>query len=156
MTDRDAYVVLNVQPDAHQLVIQAAYRVLASLHHPDHEGESAVANRQMAELNDAYAKLRTPDRRATYDQERRAGAAPASVMTPPVRAATSAEQARPGTIDFGRYRGWTIASVARQDPDYLRWLARHSSGVRFRREIKEALAAAPSGPAASDRVFGRR
>ncbi len=155
MTDRDAYVVLNVRPDAHQLVIQAAYRVLASLHHPDHDGESAAANRRMAELNDAYARLRTAERRESYDRERRAGAVPPSVMTPPPRRATPAEQARPGIIDFGRYRGWTIASVARQDPDYLRWLARHSSGVRFRGEIKQALASTPRGPMASERVFGR-
>ncbi len=155
MTDRDAYVVLTVQPDAHQLVIQAAYRVLASLLHPDHDGESVAANRRMAELNAAYAKLRTAARRASYDMERRAGVAPASVMTPPSRPATPAEQARPGAIDFGRYRGWTIATVARQDPDYLRWLSRHSSGIRFRGEIKEALATAPRGPLASERVFGR-
>ena len=38
-------------------------------------------------------------------------------------------------IDFGRYAGWSIRDLVRQDPEYLRWLSRHSSGVRFRSEI---------------------
>jgi len=28
-------------------------------------------------------------------------------------------------LDFGRYRGWTLAQVARQDRDFLEWLQRH-------------------------------
>jgi hypothetical protein len=39
------------------------------------------------------------------------------------------------TIDFGRYAGWRLKDLAKQDPDYLRWLSRHSSGVRFRNQI---------------------
>ena len=42
-------------------------------------------------------------------------------------------------IDFGRYAGWKLADVMRLDPDYLRWLSRHSSGVRFRHAILELL-----------------
>jgi hypothetical protein len=42
-------------------------------------------------------------------------------------------------LDFGRYQGWTIADLARRDPDYLRWLSRHSSGIRFRSAIADAL-----------------
>jgi hypothetical protein len=42
-------------------------------------------------------------------------------------------------LDFGRYEGWSIADLARRDPDYLRWLRRHSSGIRFRREIDATL-----------------
>ncbi len=33
--ERDAYEVLQVHPRAEQQVIQAAYRVLAALYHPD-------------------------------------------------------------------------------------------------------------------------
>jgi curved DNA-binding protein CbpA len=42
-------------------------------------------------------------------------------------------------LDFGRYAGWSIRDLVRRDPDYLRWLARHSSGIRFRGEISRLL-----------------
>jgi DnaJ-class molecular chaperone len=42
-------------------------------------------------------------------------------------------------LDFGRYAGSSIRELARRDPDYLRWLARHSSGIRFRGEIARIL-----------------
>jgi hypothetical protein len=44
-------------------------------------------------------------------------------------------------LGFGRYEGWTLQQVGRQDPDYLEWLRRHSSGVGYRREIDTILAA---------------
>ena len=46
-------------------------------------------------------------------------------------------------IDFGEYAGWRIADVARHDPRYLRWLSRHSSGVRDRKAIELALGTDP-------------
>lgn len=52
------------------------------------------------------------------------------------------------TLDFGHYAGRTIAELAEADPDYLRWLARHPSGVRYRAEIARVLASAV--PHASD------
>jgi uncharacterized protein (DUF3820 family) len=42
-------------------------------------------------------------------------------------------------LSFGRYAGWTLRDLARQDPDYLRWLSRHSSGVLYRTEIYQIL-----------------
>jgi hypothetical protein len=42
-------------------------------------------------------------------------------------------------LDFGRYAGWSLKALARQDPDYLRWLMRHSSGIRYRGEITKVL-----------------
>jgi uncharacterized protein (DUF3820 family) len=47
------------------------------------------------------------------------------------------------TVDFGRYQGWTLKDLAKQDPDYLRWLSRHSSGVRFRNQIMALLPPEP-------------
>ena len=38
-------------------------------------------------------------------------------------------------LDFGHHAGRTIAELALIDPDYLRWLARHPSGFRYRAEI---------------------
>ncbi len=43
------------------------------------------------------------------------------------------------TIDFGRYQGWTLKDLAKHDPDYLRFLSRHSSGVRYRNQIAQLL-----------------
>ena len=62
MAERDAYEVLQVSPQAHDLVIKAAFRVLAGLYHPDRAGE-AGSQRRMAELNAAFEAVRTPERR---------------------------------------------------------------------------------------------
>lgn len=45
----------------------------------------------------------------------------------------------PTRLDFGHYAGRTIAELASIDPDYLRWLERHPSGVRYRAEILRVL-----------------
>lgn len=159
---RDAYRVLNVRPDAHQAVVKAAYRALAALYHPD-VNPNAEAVRKMAALNRAYDEVRTPDRRAVYDKigtvkpvSNSAWAMGGAAPPPPRRA----DNANSGVIDFGRYDGWTIADLARHDPEYLRWLSRHTSGVRFRREIDERLgaaaaAAAPPPPAPRRRMWSR-
>ena len=51
-------------------------------------------------------------------------------------------------LDFGHHAGRTIAELAQTDPDYLRWLARHPSGFRYRSEIERVLESAV--PHASD------
>ena len=157
MGERDVYDVLEVQPHAHQLVIKAAYRVLASIYHPDRD-PTGTATRKMAELNAAYAKVKTRDLRDAYDRSRRAQQTVAvTVGTPTAQhpdrtARRSAQDA--GLIDFGRYSGWTISQLARHDPDYLRWLSRHSSGIRYRRQIEAALAQ-PMAVTPSERMRGR-
>jgi exodeoxyribonuclease X-like protein len=42
----------------------------------------------------------------------------------------------PTRLDFGHYAGRTIEELAAADPDYLRWLEKHPSGVRYRAEIR--------------------
>jgi hypothetical protein len=54
------------------------------------------------------------------------------------RSGRGGESASP-VLDFGRYLGWSLAAIARHDPDYLRWLSRHSAGLRFRDEIQRLL-----------------
>jgi DnaJ-class molecular chaperone len=54
-------------------------------------------------------------------------------------------------LDFGRYAGSSIRELARRDPDYLRWLARHSSGIRFRNEIARTLKEPVDDPYAPSR-----
>lgn len=50
------------------------------------------------------------------------------------------------TLDFGHHAGRTIAELAGSDPDYLRWLARHPAGVRYRAEIARVLDSAVPHP----------
>lgn len=59
------YDVLEVRTDASQEDIRAAYRQLAKERHPDVGGTVEA----MQELTAAYAVLRDPDARATYDRE---------------------------------------------------------------------------------------
>jgi len=67
------YTVLNVLPDADPAVIEAAYKALMKIHHPDkHPAGPVEGERKAAEINRAWAVLRDPDRRAAYDAEERA------------------------------------------------------------------------------------
>jgi uncharacterized protein (DUF3820 family) len=81
--------------------------------------------------------------------------APPPTASPPGGAFARARQtADSPRLDFGRYQGWTLADLARTDPDYLRWLRRHSSGLRFRSEINRLLP--PESDAEPIGVRGRR
>ena len=63
------YEILQLHPSAHPDVIQAAYRRLAMLYHPDKNPATEAAD-QMAALNRAYAILSDPAKRAEYDHNR--------------------------------------------------------------------------------------
>ena len=65
----DLYEILQVHPTAHPDVIQAAYRRLALLYHPD-KNPSQEAAGMMKRLNLAYETLSDPNRRAAYDRTR--------------------------------------------------------------------------------------
>jgi curved DNA-binding protein CbpA len=138
--ERDAYEVLQVHPKANQLVIQAAYRVLAGQYHPDRDPLPG-ANRRMADLNAAYEAVRTVERRELYDKQRMLERTAVPIVTPYATpaAATEADDPDSNVVDFGRYAGWTLEQLRRVDPEYLRWLGRHSSGIRYRRRIQELL-----------------
>jgi DnaJ-domain-containing protein 1 len=62
----DYYAFLQVDPQARQEVIEAAYRRLARIYHSD-VNPSSDANQKMAALNQAYAVLSDPTARANYD-----------------------------------------------------------------------------------------
>ena len=153
---RDPYQILQLHPSAVPEMVEAAYRTLARLHHPDHNDEPQAGS-AMADLNWAYATLREPSVRAAYDRTRVAipVAADAAETQPAVasaslsqRVAMAAEAAagRDGgnpanvILDFGRYAGMTLREIARIEPGYLEWLRRHSSGLRYRHQIDHVLA----------------
>jgi curved DNA-binding protein CbpA len=137
----DWYSILQVTSGAEPEVIRAAYRALAQKYHPDRTSAGYAAQR-MAELNRAWAVLGDPASRAEYDRSRRPVIAGVSVPTamhqrgaPPAPAGDD----RTSRLSFGRYRGWSLNDLARRDPDYLTWLSRHSSGIRYRTEIYQIL-----------------
>lgn len=70
---RNYYRLLHLQPDAPAEVIKSCYRTLMSTmrRHPDLGGDHETA----ALINEAYAVLSDPARRAAYDEERAARAA---------------------------------------------------------------------------------
>jgi curved DNA-binding protein CbpA len=164
----DLYRVLQVDPAAEPEVIRAAYVCLAKKYHPDAANGSGE---RMVALNEAWAVLGNPLRRAAYDRSRSVPAAPLA----PGPAATSqgvapAAAARPGgtrprgsaggrngtTLDFGRYAGWSLAALAHADPEYLEWLARVPIGMQYRAEIYALLAGRrPTPGAAQDRGRSR-
>jgi curved DNA-binding protein CbpA len=85
----DPYKVLQVDPEAEDEVIQAAYRRLAQKYHPDVAGPDGAA--RMTSINAAWELLRDPARRAAHDRARRvaAGAASSGAETTPTQSQRS-------------------------------------------------------------------
>jgi len=157
---RDYYKVLQVDPEADADVITAAFRTLARRLHPDRD-ITGVDEVRMAELNRAYGVLRDAHSRRQYDAERtldlqamgpgnandpapdqaRSGGLAARVRAKAHAAAAGSNGIGPDetVLPFGRYAGMSLRQIAERDTDYLRWLGRHSSGLRFRREIEQML-----------------
>jgi len=159
-SERDYYKVLQIDPEADGDVVGAAFQALAARFHPESD-LTGVHEIRLAELNRAHAVLSDPGRRRTYDIERslRFGLPDSEEAVPlPVEApelveahaarglgarltAANGDGSPPGNtvLDFGRYAGMTLREIAGEDVDYLRWLTRHSSGIRFRGEIQRML-----------------
>lgn len=97
---RNYYRILHVQPDAHDAVIRMAYRTLMQKlrQHPDLGGDGATATL----INEAYAVLSNPARRAQYDAQLGPRAARAAPQTPPEpmpTAATPPRTSAPGHVE---------------------------------------------------------
>ena len=92
MRDQNLYELLQVSPNADQEIIQAAYRRLILRHHPDRSTEPNAAE-MTQRLNDAYAILSDPARRAEYDRELRGRTSSSSSGTGQTSSRTS--QSRP-------------------------------------------------------------
>jgi curved DNA-binding protein len=67
MEFKDYYASLGVARDAPAEAIKKAYRKLARKYHPDVSKEPQ-AEQRMKEVNEAYAVLSDPEKRAAYDQ----------------------------------------------------------------------------------------
>ena len=95
----DPYKVLQVDPEAEDEVIQAAYRRLAQKYHPDRAaGPEAVA--RMIAINAAWELIGEPEVRAAFDRARKALApqarpAPSAASAPTPRSAPAASPPQP-------------------------------------------------------------
>jgi curved DNA-binding protein CbpA len=197
----DPYKILQVDSEAEDEVIQAAYRRLARKYHPDMAATPDLAGRMEA-INAAWELIGEPEKRAAYDSGRLAtptrpdpppaapvpepeptrtsdtrgtagtpgsGAGPSapprepdtvsrdwtsgrsthgSVYNDSMRAADGFGAAGPppgrpsGTVlNFGRYAGWSLGEVARQDIEYIEWLDRAPIGRNYREELDGILRA---------------
>jgi DnaJ-class molecular chaperone len=151
--EKDFYKILQVDPEADADVIAAAHKALARKLQPETD-LTGVHEVRMAELNRALATLTDPGARQAYDAQRasqlvavgpgiesheepRLGS---GALTERVQAGANGEGIAAMRLDFGRYAGWTLGEIARQDADYLRWLSRHSAGIRYRSAILRLLA----------------
>lgn len=137
----DPYKVLQVLPTAEDEVIRAAYRALALKYHPDRDS-SIHAGKRIRELNTAYEMVRDPASRARLAHSQRFAAFSSKAQRPQPNATVNqpnGERQGSEQLSFGRYAGWSLKDVARHDPDYLRWLSRHSSGIGYRTKIQHVL-----------------
>jgi curved DNA-binding protein CbpA len=196
----DPYKTLQVDPEAEDEVIQAAYRRLARKYHPDVAGPDAAD--RMSAINAAWDLIGDPAARRKFDgdqairahaaeAERRASASsPPSPPSPPgapAKPKPAAPRDRPvpppprppedasgdwtsgrssygggydpsmhepdglgaagpppgrpagSVLNFGRYAGWSLGEIGRQDLEYIEWLDRAPIGRQYREEIDGIL-----------------
>ena len=74
MSEANPYKVLQVDPEAEDEVIAAAYRRLARKYHPD-TASGVESSGRMEAINAAWEVIGDPKRRAAYDRERAVAAA---------------------------------------------------------------------------------
>jgi curved DNA-binding protein CbpA len=152
----DAYKILQVDPEAEDEVIQAAYRRLARKYHPDTTGGDEAAVR-MSAINAAWELIGEPASRAAYDRSRAARPAGAAVASE-ARAKPSGEP--DGTASSPAAGS---GSAAQRPPevvsrDWTSGRSTHGGGFDDSMRAPEGLGAAgppPGRPSGSVLTFGR-
>ena len=164
----DAYKVLQVDPEAEDEVIQAAYRRLAQKYHPDVSGPDSAG--RMATINQAWEAIRDPVRRRAYDRDRQSAARPGEPPAPssgspahPGRASNQGSSSHPSGTTSGSHRTAPGGEPTRP-PDTVStdWTSgRSSHGGGYDPAVmgaKDGLGAAgppPGDPSGSVLNFGR-
>ena len=154
---RDPYKVLQVDPEAEDEVIQAAYRRLARKYHPD-VAPGTEAEARMAAINAAWDRIGDPAARATFDRdrsvrlahaaevERQASRRPAPPHVPPTPAGGTHRATTPPPPPDEVSRDWTSGR------------SNQGGGYDASMRAPDGLGAAgppPGNPAGSVLNFGR-
>lgn len=67
---KDYYEILGISPNAEIVVINAAYRALVQIYHPDKwKGDKKLGEQKIRDINEAYETLKNKDKRKKYDDE---------------------------------------------------------------------------------------
>jgi curved DNA-binding protein CbpA len=158
----DAYRVLQVDPEAEDEVIQAAYRRLARKYHPD-LATGAEAAARMAGINAAWELIGKPASRAAYDRARAVGSVdPASRADPSAPGTGGPAAGRPDT-GIGATVLSGPPSGAERPPetvsrDWTSGRSTHGGGFDASMRAPDGLGAAgapPGRPSGSVLNFGR-
>jgi curved DNA-binding protein CbpA len=149
----DPYKTLQVDPEAEDEVIAAAYRRLARKYHPDVAG-GAEAVARMASINAAWEVVGDPVRRAAFDRQRAVAGALA-------RRAAEAESARSESARGGELGGDTPAAPRPPETVSRDWTSGRSTvggGYDPSMHTADGEGAAgppPGNPSGSVLTFGR-
>jgi curved DNA-binding protein CbpA len=110
---RDFYRVLGVHPSSEDIVIRAAYRVLAQRYHPDRcSAQDTGALARMQEINEAYAVLSDHERRREYDEQH-------GIFGTEDFSGACAEPGRRGTVKTGDFSVSHLRNRARLEATFL-------------------------------------
>jgi curved DNA-binding protein CbpA len=150
-TEPDPYKTLQVDPEAEDEVISAAYRRLARKYHPD-VAPGAEAAARMAAINAAFDRIGEPARRAAYDRDRAVREAMARRASEPqasgAAAASPAGSPPEGPGPAARGAG-TTASAAGREPETVSrdWTSgRSSAGGGYDASMRTADGTGAAGP----------
>jgi len=66
---KDYYTILGVARNADAAEIKSSFRKMGKIYHPDANPDDPTAGAKMAEINEAYAVLSNPEKRAEYDRQ---------------------------------------------------------------------------------------
>lgn len=145
----DPYKVLGVSPDASDEEIKSAYRRLAKQYHPDRNPGDAEAAKKMQQVNDAYDRIKNPEKARQSQGYGYGGYNRQSYEQP---TGNQYAQAAYQYIRFGRYREALNVLNSTQERNarwyYLSALANDGLGnqVTALEHIRRAVSMEPGNP----------
>jgi curved DNA-binding protein CbpA len=169
MSIPDPYKVLQVDQEAEREVIEAAYKRLARMYHPDVSREPDAVEK-MVRINQAWEMLRDPARRAGVDRARtRASATTARVVAADGKAQAAAARHKPPAPDPAGHSAppWSFPGAMDPsagnfepgaEPAARNWTSgRSDTGYRYDTRTMGLGAAGPppGNPSGSIVTFGR-